>query len=398
MKKKIIGGIVVLLLGGIAFWQFSAKTQAKDKKEISKPKTVKIWSDDETNVEGNVIKRRGVIKGDKEVYLSPKAEGRVKVIYKEIGQRVYRGQLLATIDGRETALQSQVARNGYNLADKSVSKTKKFFKSQIKQAEKAKKLAKEAYEMAKQGSDQEAIAKAKANYELAKKAVDTAEAGYKLQKEVAEGQRDIAYSQWKMAGAVAGNNYVRAPFSGVIAQVMVEVGDLVSPQRPMFLLVDDSQKEVEISVEGELLDDVKVGQEIKVITQKGVTKTVKIKAVSPMIDTHSRKGIIKISLPKDEEFVLGEYLDVLIPQKLNQDINAGVFIPQKAVVQLYHDTFVFVVENDHAKKIKVELGEILGDQVLVKSGLNAEQAKRVIVEGQQYLNDGDVIKNLGVEN
>lgn len=381
-----------MLLGGIAFWQFSANTQAKDKKEVNKPKVVKIWSNNETDIEKNTIKRRGIIKGDKEIYLSPKAEGRVKKIYKEIGQRVYRGQLLATIDGREMELQSQVAQTGYNFADKAVSKTKKFFKSQIKQAEKAKKLAKEAYEMAKQGGNQESIAKAKANYEMAKKAVDTAEAGYKLQKEMAEGQRDVAYSQWQMAGAVAGNNYVRAPFSGVIAEVMVEEGDLVSPQRPMFLLVDDSQKEVEISVEGELLNNVKVGQDIKVITQKGITKTAKVKAVSPMIDTHSRKGTIKISLPKDEEFVLGEYLDVLIPQKLNQDINSGIFIPQKAVVQLYHDTFVFVMDNNHAKKIKVELGEILGDQVLVKSGLNAEQAKRVIVEGQQYLNDGDVVK------
>ncbi len=391
MKTKIIISSIVILVigGGLIYSQFNkaqAKKEVENNQEAKAVKTIKINSD----VSGShTIVRQGVIKGQKEIYLSPKAEGRVQRIYKEIGERVYQGQMLAKIDGREYWAQSNVAKTGYNFADKSVSKTKKFFESQIKQAKKARDLAKEAYDNYKKGNDSEKIAEAKANYEMAKKAVDTAKRGYDLQVKTAKGQRDVAYSQLQAANTVAGNTNLTAPFSGVIAQVKVEVGDLVSPQRPMFLLVDDREKEVEISVEGYYLKAIKVGDEIKVIAKNGEERMAKVKAISPMIDTHTRKGIIKIILPKNNIFELGEYVKVVIPQPKTMQLGE-VIIPQEAIVKIYHDNFVFIVDSNQAKKVPVELGDIVGNGVIVKRGLKGDE--QIIIEGQQSINDGDKIK------
>ena len=387
MNKKIITTItlaVVIIGGYVAYGHFN-NVEAKDaQKETAK--VVKTVSISKGASEDGVITRQGVIKGQTEVYLSSKAEGRVQRIYKEVGERVYKGQLLAYIDGREYWAQSKVAETGANFSKKVVSKTKKFFDEQIHQARKARELAKDAYDGAKKSGDPEAIAKAKANYEMAKKAVEVAKDGYKLQVEMAKGQRDVAQSQLEAANTVAGNTNLRAPFAGVVAQVKVEIGDLVGPQRPMFLLVDDRVKEIEVSVEGEYLKGVKVGDEITVVAKNGEKIKAKVKAVSPMIDTHTRKGIIKVELPKNEALELGEYADVLIPQ-LEASVTKEVIVPQEAILRVYHDAFVFIVENGKAKKKKVELGEFVGNGVIVKSGLNGDE--KVIVEGQQYLRAND---------
>ena len=392
MNKKI--GIIIagsVFVGGYLIYGHFNQVVAKNK-EINKTevKNVKIESREKEEITNGFIKKRGVIKGQREVYLSSKAEGRVQKIYKEIGERVYRGQLLAVVDGREVWAQSQVAQTGFNFADSTVSKTKKFFESQIKQAKKARDLAKEGYKNAKRSGDQEKIGGAKSNYEMAKKAVDTAKRGYDLQVKMARGQRDVAQSQLNAANIMAGNTRLTAPFSGVIAQVQVEVGDLVSPQRPMFLLVDDSQKEVEVSLEGRLLKKLKAGDTITVIAGNGESKDAKIKAVSPMIDTHTRKGILKIVLPKDNVFAIGEYLEVLIPYDAN--VSEKLSIPQEALVKIYHDNFVFVVDGDVARQRRVELGDIIGNRIIIKKGLSRED--KIIIEGQQYLSDGDMIKVL----
>jgi len=388
-KKNIIMiTLAVITIGGYFIYGHFNNVDAKNtQKETAKVvKTINISKD--TSEEG-VITRQGVIKGQTEVYLSAKAEGRVQKLYKEMGERVYKGQLLAYVDGREYWAQSNVAKTGYEFADKSVSKTKKFFDAQIKQAKKARDLAEEAYDNYKKGSDAEKTAEAKANYEMAKKAVNTAKKGYDLQVRMAKGQRDVAQSQLAAANTVAGNTNLKAPFAGVIAQIKVEVGDLVGPQRPILLLVDDRVKEIEVSVEGYYLKGVKVGQEITVVAKNGEKIKAKVKAVSPMIDTHTRKGIIKVKLPKNEALELGEYADVLIPQ-LKTTATNEVIIPQEAIVRVYHDTFVFTVEDGKAKKKKVELGEFISNGVIVKNGLNGNE--KIIIEGQQYLREGERVK------
>ncbi len=392
-KKKIVVGVLIFFVV-IGYFVHTNKTNANNKKnnqtgeKIKSVNTIKLK---ELNSGKNYIVRQGVIKGEKEIYLSPKAEGRVTKLYKDIGQRVLRGQMLAKIDGVEYWSQANVAKTGYNFAKKSVEKTKDFFASQIKQAKKGRELAKEAYEAARKSGDEDQIGKMKANYEMAKKAVKTAESGYELQVRMAKGNRDVALSQLNAASSVANNTNLKAPFSGVVSQVMVEVGDLVSPKRPMFLLVDDSAKEIRVSVENKFLKDVKVGDSVKMETLKGNEIEGKVKALSPMIDTHSRKGIIKVTLSNDIKDVnIGEYVKVYLPQNSEKTEEKEVLIPQNAVVRLYHDNFVFILNGGRVNKVHVVLGDVVGESVVVTDGLKGDEI--IIVNGQQYLNDGDRVK------
>jgi RND family efflux transporter MFP subunit len=386
MKKGIIIAIVagfIVVIGGVFYKSTQADSSIED--ENNAVKSVKV-----ENVEtgyDNTVAFQGVVKGATEVHLAPKAQGRVTNIYKDIGETVYKGQIIATIDGSELWAQTHVAQTGYEAAKDATKKTEDYFDKQVSQAKKGRDLAKEAYEAAKQSGDQEKIAIAKANYEMADKGVSTAKKGRDLQVEMAKGQRDVAESQVVAAQTMASNTQLRAPFTGVLAQSNVEIGSLVSPQMPMFLIVGDAGKEVEISVSSEQLGNLVVGQEVTIRTAEDKKVKAKIAAISPMVDTHTRKGLVKVSLSDDSALVLGEYVRVFLPE---ENATNEITVPRSALVSEYHDTFVFVVEDNIAHKRSVSVGEDYGDRIVITDGLIADDV--IIIEGQQYLNDGDQVE------
>ena len=386
MKKGIIIAIVagfIVVIGGIFYKSTQADSSIEG--ENNAVKNVKV-----ENVEtgyDNTVAFQGVVKGTTEVHLAPKAQGRVTNIYKDIGETVYKGQIIATIDGSELWAQTHVAQTGYEAAKDATKKTEDYFDKQVSQAKKGRDLAKEAYEAAKQSGDQEKIAIAKADYEMADKGVSTAKKGRDLQVEMAKGQRDVAKSQVVAAQTMASNTQLRAPFTGVLAQSNVEIGSLVSPQMPMFLIVGDAGKEVEISVSSEQLGNLVVGQEVTIRTAEDKKVKAKIAAISPMVDTHTRKGLVKVSLSDDSALVLGEYVRVFLPE---ENATNEITVPRSALVSEYHDTFVFVVEDNVAHKRSVSVGEDYGDRIVITDGLIADDV--IIIEGQQYLNDGDQVE------
>ena len=388
-KRNLLIIIGILLIAGGAVWARRHNSSQAEKTPDNNPHKVKVVS--VSSQYKGFIPLEGIIKGKNEIYLAPKAQGRIVKIYKEMGERVWRGQLLALIDGRETWAQTQIAQAGYDLAKRSSKKTRKYFDEQVSQAKKAKELAKESYENAKASGDSEKIAQAKYNYEMARKQLEVAEKGRDLQKTIAKGKKEVANQQLMASQIVADNNRVRAPFSGVIAQVKVEKGDLVSPERPLFLLVDDSAWEIKISVPTEIISQIKVGQKLKIIGSDGQETFGLIKAISPMVDTYSRKSLIEISLKPSDSFRLGEYVKVLVPTASQENL---LIIPRQALLQEYLDNFIFTVENDLAKKIPVEVVQDFGKQigVKIKNEKNNTNISNVIVNGQWEINNREKIE------
>ncbi len=388
MNRKTVGIILGgLLLGGGFVFMRQAKSTAYNKESgenIEKAVVVKKSIGSETVF----LKKKGVIQGEKEVYLSPKASGRVSQIYVKMGDHVRKNQTLAVIDGSEMIYQSKIALAGFDLARKASKKTREYFENQISQAKKARDLAKDAYDYAKNSGDENEIAKAKANYELAKKAVKVAESGGNLQISVARGKKDVAKNQLNLSDLMVDNTRLKAPFSGTIAKVEVEVGDMVSPERPMFLLIGDNGKEIQISVSLKELKSIDKEGEVK-ISSENKSAIGHISEISSVIDTHTRKGLVKIILDQDSnQFSLGEYVNVLLPQKNNNE--GGIFIPQEALVNSYYDKFVFVVEDGIAKRKKVSIENISDKYMEVRGDLSVNED--IVVQGQQYLNDGDKVK------
>jgi hypothetical protein len=66
-------------------------------------------------------------------------------------------------------------------------------------------------------------------------------------------------------------------------------------------------------------------------------------------------------------------------------------VPQQAVTELQGKSFVWTVDaQNKVSQRSIELGEEVGENVVVKNGLNA--GERIVVEGLQKIRDGAIVQ------
>lgn len=178
-----------------------------------------------------------------------------------------------------------------------------------------------------------------------------------------------------------------APFDGVVAEKLAEVGQNVAPGVPVVKLVTDDELQVTIPVPETEIADVKVGQQAfvtvpalkggkfsGVVTEKGVK-------AHPL----SRSYLVKIKPGKP----VGGLMPGMVAQvTLLTGSEGEVCIIPASVLQIDENnrSFVWVDAGGTATKRFVECGEFTPQGVVVLSGLVA--GDEIIVEGQQKVCEG----------
>ncbi len=213
---------------------------------------------------------------------------------------------------------------------------------------------------------------------------------------------DGATAQLNEAQTSLGYATLTAPMNGTLLQRNIEVGDLVAPGTTGFVLADLSYVKVVFGVPDVTLGSVALGRKIRISTASvpGKFFTGTITAVSPSADANTRVSEIEVSVPNPG----GELRDGMVAS-LEVPGNAGpaaevraeaIAVPLAAVVRAAGDSGygVFVVttdgKKDTAKLQTVELGQVVGNSVIVSSGL--ESGSRIIVTGATIVRDGDTVR------
>jgi RND family efflux transporter MFP subunit len=188
-----------------------------------------------------------------------------------------------------------------------------------------------------------------------------------------------------------GKAYIRAPFDGVVAERLVNVGEVVGDmQKVIFRVVDDRQLNLTLTVPSADLASVRVGQPLTftVDSMPGSTFSAVLRFINPVVtdadrsvraiaEVDSRGGALKGGLFVKARIATGKRKGVLrIPRAafLTWDIPA-----RKADL--------FVVSGGVAHRKAVTTGAIAGDLVEVASGLAA--GDEVILRGAFNVKDGD---------
>ena len=226
---------------------------------------------------------------------------------------------------------------------------------------------------------------AKQEYETDKAAVDGAKA------QLNEAQTNLGYAT------------LSAPMNGVLLQRKIEVGDLVGPGTTGFVLADVSYVKVVFGVPDVMLNRVALGHKIQISTASvpGKLFTGTVTAISPSADANTRVSEVEVSVPNaDGALRDGMVASLEIGAKTGPAATAraeAVAVPLAAVVQSGqgNSTYgVFVVttegKKDVAKRHQVELGQVVGNSVIVNTGL--ESGARIIVTGATIVRDGDTVR------
>jgi RND family efflux transporter MFP subunit len=164
-----------------------------------------------------------------------------------------------------------------------------------------------------------------------------------------------------------GYTQVRAPFDGVITARHVEVGEAVSPGRPLTALAALGALRVNVDVPQALADEVRAQGSARVYAGQRVLESASL-TVFPAAASGSNTVRVRVELP---EGVGDLYPGMFVKAGFRSDAPVALRVPVTTVVRRSEVTAVYVVADDGAVRLRqVRLGRQLGDAVEVLAGLS----------------------------
>src|SRR5699024_9863799 len=85
---------------------------------------------------------------------------------------------------------------------------------------------------------------------------------------------------------------------------------------------------------------------------------------------------------EDEKIKIGESAKIIVDKTLEKDV---LIVPSEAIVTSEEEDFVYIVEDDKAKQIKVDIVESQTKETAIKGEIKAED--NVVINGQSLLSD-----------
>ncbi|MEP0262335.1 efflux RND transporter periplasmic adaptor subunit [Dokdonia sp.] len=189
---------------------------------------------------------------------------------------------------------------------------------------------------------------------------------------------------------------LRAPFSGVVANLESKTGNYITSSDVFCTLISDTNMEVVFSVlEGEF-NAISLDQEVSIhpFVNTSISYTGKISEINPFIDKNGLIAIKALITSKDSRLLDGMNVKVLI----NSPIQDVVVIPKQALVLRSNRELVFTVDKGLAKWNYVTItgensthyalkdGVQIGDTIIVAGNLNlshgASVSSRLIIENR----------------
>ncbi|HSA85539.1 MAG TPA: efflux RND transporter periplasmic adaptor subunit [Nitrospira sp.] len=234
---------------------------------------------------------------------------------------------------------------------------------------------------------QQDLDNAEVNFDAAKAAHESLQAQVDQMKvALAQAETNLAYS------------YIRAPFSGYIAERNLDTGAYVSSataststmSRGIMSLHDINTVRVLIEVVERDIPLVKIGQKAELraeaypdhLFEGTVTRIVQA------LNRATRTMTVEIDLPNRDRRLKGGMfarVDVMVGTH-----RQALQIPIDAVSRLEDTQYVYVVREGKARRVDVEIGALSGNRVEITKGLTGDE--RVIVAGKDLVHDGTPVQ------
>jgi RND family efflux transporter MFP subunit len=294
------------------------------------------------------VEVHGQVQADQNVNIIPRAMGPVVKVYAQIGQQVKKGQVLAKIDDAIIRKSMDELYTRLELVTTIFNKQKNLWDQKIG--------TEVAYLQAKNNKDA-------------------------LENTIATTKEQLD------------NTNIKSPIDGIVDQVDVKEGEMVSPgARPAFRVVNFSQLKATAELAESYLSTVNAGDAV-VVSFPDLKQEVsaKIDFAANAINPVSRTFKVEVKLSNNKNY-RPNMLSVM--KIIDYKSTNAITVPMNVIQSDQSGNYVFVV-NDNAgklivKKANVKVGEVYRGTAEIKTGLTA--GDKIITIGYQDLNEGDVVK------
>jgi RND family efflux transporter MFP subunit len=181
---------------------------------------------------------------------------------------------------------------------------------------------------------------------------------------------------------------VRAPDDGVISARSATVGAVLPAGQELFRLILRNRLEWRAEVAAPSLARLRPGQGATVTPVGGEAILGTVRMVAPAVDTQTRTGLVYVDLPAGGTARAGMFARGEI------EVGTGspaLTLPQAAVLQREgFDHVLRVGPDSRVLQTRVKLGRRVGDRVEILTGVDA--TSKVVAAGGAFLGDGDLVK------
>jgi multidrug efflux system membrane fusion protein len=229
---------------------------------------------------------------------------------------------------------------------------------------------------------------------ISKSQFDAARAGY----QASQAQVAAAAAGSKQVRSAIADTSLRSPINGVILKRMVEVGSLVGPGVPGFIVADISSVKASFGLPDAMVASLKVGSPIAVSVEAmpGVTFPGVVNRVGTAADIATRVFEVETSIPNPNGVLrTGMVASVRVGDEVTG--RTELLVPLSAIVRsaTKQGGFAVFLVQDAGGLPKVvltdiELGDIHGNAVPALSGL--KEGDVVVVMGAGLLSDGEAVR------
>ncbi|RZI40533.1 efflux RND transporter periplasmic adaptor subunit [Herbaspirillum sp. HC18] len=284
----------------------------------------------------------GVVEAVRQTVLSVQVPGAVVMLAVKAGDTVKEGQALLRIDARAALqasaasdAQAQAARSALDLAAKDYQRQQQLFQKQY----------------------------------ISQAAMDRAEAQFRA----TSAQLNAQIAQASAARIQSDFFVVRAPYSGVVSDVPVAMGDMATPGRALLTIYDPAVLRVTASVPQAALTRIAVNEPVKIelpsLSSEQRWMTRPQMQVLPTFDAGTHSVQVRVALPSGAtEMMPGMFARVWLPTR--GGTAAKLFVPASAVVRRTEMTGLYVIgRNGRPGLRQVRLGRTQDDMVEVLAGV-----------------------------
>ena len=208
----------------------------------------------------------------------------------------------------------------------------------------------------------------------------TAEKSAKARMEVAKAA--LAVQQVRL-----GQTRLLAPDSGVISSRSATLGAVVGSGTELFKMIRGGRLEWRAEVTSVELANIKPGASVSVTAASGAQVQGKVRMLAPTVDAVTRNALVYVDLPFHADIKAGMFAK----GEFEGAANSVITLPQQALVLRDGFTYAMRIEpGNKVAQVKLQTGRRAGDAVEVLQG--AKTGELFVASGAAFLADGDAVK------
>jgi len=360
------------------------------------------------------LEAHGTLAANQEVRVSPKVSGRVAAVAVDVGDVVKAGDLLLSLEKEELAINVAQAEAALMAAQANLARVRagarpeeiEQVRAQVTQAESN--LEQARSQLARLRALYETGAISQSQLEQAQSQFDVAQAAYTAalnqleivrqgardeDRQAAEAQVLQAEAGLRMARLQYSNADLTSPLDGIIADRLVNPGDMLGAGTPAFRVVQTDPVVVRVEFGGRDIIRIRPGAQATLRLDAFPYQTFlgKVTAVEAVANQQSRLFGVRVEVPNPEGILRpGMSARVHIAVDSRTDVIA---VPDEALLDEAGQAYVYVVENGMAHKRAVEVGLTGGGWTEILSGLS--EGEHVVVSGQSAIASGARVRITG---